>query len=243
MGKDLLQREQIPDEYDGVNKPSSMVDIEDGDNMLSSDILEVQNLVPSRSAVLQACTVTSGLIGAVGVLIRQVSHVASGEGWPVVDCSADITFSFELWHLELILGSVILVSSCRFLLLKIWPDFAESSEAANQQVLTSLEPLDYLVVAFLPGISEELLFRGAILPLLGINSTSIFAVAALFGVLHIGSGRKYSFAIWATFVGLVYGYATTLSSSIVVPMASHALNNLIGGIIWRYSSNSSKQIG
>ncbi|KAK6160311.1 hypothetical protein DH2020_003692 [Rehmannia glutinosa] len=241
MGKDLLQREQIPDEYDGVNRPSSMVDIEDGDNMLSSDILEVQNsvnLVPSRSAVLQACTVTSGLIGALGVLIRQEK-----DGLPVVDCSADITFSFELWHLELIMGSVILVSSCRFLLLKIWPDFAESSEAANQQVLTSVEPLDYLVVAFLPGISEELLFRGAILPLLGINSTSIFAVAALFGVLHIGSGRKYSFAIWATFVGLVYGYATTLSSSIVVPMASHALNNLIGGIIWRYSSNSSKQIG
>lgn len=42
--------------------------------------------------------------------------------------------SFESWHLGLIMGSVILVSSCRFLLLMIWPDFAESSEAANQQV-------------------------------------------------------------------------------------------------------------
>ncbi|KAL0385423.1 UNVERIFIED_CONTAM: hypothetical protein Sradi_2936600 [Sesamum radiatum] len=169
-----------------------------------------------------------------------VSHFAAREGWPVLDCSADITFSFELWHLELIAGSVILVSSSRFLLLKTWPDFAESSQAANQQVLTSLEPLDYLLVAFLPGISEELLFRGALLPLFGVNWTSIFAVAALFGVLHLGSGRKYSFAVWATFVGLVYGYATTLSSSIIVPMASHALNNLVGGIIWRYSSNSSK---
>ncbi|KAI3467640.1 hypothetical protein Pfo_024303 [Paulownia fortunei] len=243
--KDLLQREQIPDEYDGLHRPSLRVDVEDGNKMFSSDTLEVQTsvIVPSRSAVLQACTVTSGLIGALGVLIRQVSHVASREGWPVVDCSADITFSLELWHLELIAGSVILVSSCRFLLLKIWPDFAESSEAANQQVLTSLEPLDYLVVAFLPGISEELLFRGALLPLFGVNWMSIFAVAALFGVLHLGSGRKYSFAIWATFVGLVYGYATALSSSITVPMASHALNNLVGGIIWRYSSNSSKKIG
>ncbi|GFP96076.1 hypothetical protein PHJA_001751700 [Phtheirospermum japonicum] len=242
--KDLLQTEQILDEYDGVNKPSSTVDFEDGNKILSSDTLEVQNsvLFPSRNAVLQACTVTSGLICALGVIIRQVSHVASREGWPVVDCSTDITFSFELWHVELITGSVILVSSCRFLLLNIWPDFAESSEAANQQVLTSLEPLDYLVVAFLPGISEELLFRGAILPLLGINWASIFAVAALFGVLHIGSGRKYSFAIWATFVGLIYGYTTTLSSTMFVPMASHALNNLVGGVIWRCSSNSSKQI-
>lgn len=95
---------------------------------------------------------------------------------------------------------------------------------------------------------------------------SIFATAALFGVLHLGSGRKYSFAVWytpsifqnymvfvderererdgandvrfdrATFVGVVYGYATSLSSSIAVPMASHALNNLVGGLIWRTTS-------
>lgn len=41
---------------------------------------------------------------------------------------------FEMWHLELIIGLVVLISSCRFLLLKTWTDFAESSEAANQQV-------------------------------------------------------------------------------------------------------------
>ena len=39
-----------------------------------------------------------------------------------------------MWHLELITGLVVVISSCRYLLLKIWPDFAESSEAANQQV-------------------------------------------------------------------------------------------------------------
>lgn len=60
-----------------------------------------------------------------------------------------------MWHLELITGLVILISSCRYLLLKIWPDFAESSEAANSQVLSSLEPLDYIVVSLLPGISEK----------------------------------------------------------------------------------------
>lgn len=42
--------------------------------------------------------------------------------------------SFEMWHLELITGLIVLISSCRYLLLKTWPDFAESSEAANQQV-------------------------------------------------------------------------------------------------------------
>ncbi|XP_014510095.1 uncharacterized protein LOC106769124 isoform X1 [Vigna radiata var. radiata] len=196
---------------------------------------------PSRSAVLQACIITSGLIAALGLVIRQLSHVASVEGLPILDCSTEVSFGFELWHLELITGTVVLVSSCRYLLLKTWPNFAESSEAANKQVLSSLQPLDYIVVAFLPGISEELLFRGAILPLLGTNWNSIGIAALIFGILHLGNGRKYSFAIWATFVGLAYGYATILSSSVAVPMASHAVNNLIGGILWRYTSNTPNQ--
>ncbi|OIW00368.1 hypothetical protein TanjilG_05718 [Lupinus angustifolius] len=202
---------------------------------------QISTPVPSRSAVLQACTITSSLIAALGIVIRQVSHVVSTEGLPVLDCSTEVSFGFEMWHLELIAGLVVLISSCRYLLLKTWPDFAESSEVANQQVLSSLQLLDYMVVALLPGISEELLFRGAILPLFGMNWKSIGVTALTFGVLHLGNGRKYSFAIWATFVGLAYGYATILSSSIVVPMASHALNNLVGGLLWRYTSNTLKQ--
>ncbi|CAL1413441.1 unnamed protein product [Linum trigynum] len=197
---------------------------------------------PPRGAVIQACTLTSGLIAALGILLRQVSHVAAEEGLPVVDCSEQVSFGFEIWHLGLIFGLILVISSSRFLLLKTWPDFRESSEAANQQVLTSLEPLDYLLVAFLPGVSEELLFRGALQPLFGMDLKSVLAVAALFGILHLGNGRKYSFAFWATFVGCIYGYATIASSSIVVPMAAHALNNLIGGISWRYSSQSFKAL-
>lgn len=198
------------------------------------------NNIASRSDVLQACTVTSGLIAALGILIRQVSHVASMEGLPIHDCSTEVSFGIEMWHLELITGLVILISSCRYLLLKTWPDFAESTEAANQQVLTSLQPLDYLVVSFLPGVTEELLFRGALLPLFGMDWKSVLLAATIFGVLHLGNGRKYSFAIWATFVGFVYGYATIVSSSLVVPMASHALNNLAGGLLWRHTSKPAK---
>lgn len=208
----------------------------------SSDYLDSTKAssFPSRDSVLQACTTTSVLIAALGVTIRQLSHVASVEGWHVVDCSTEIAFGFQVWHVELITGLVVLISSCRYLLLKTWPDFAESSEAANQQVLSSLQPLDYLVVAILSGFSEELLFRGTMLPLIGVNWKSALVVGIIFGLLHLGNGRKYSFAIWATFVGFAYGYATILSSSIIVPMASHAANNLVGSIIWRYTSKSSK---
>ncbi|KAK7318693.1 hypothetical protein RJT34_03399 [Clitoria ternatea] len=232
-------RRGVPEEF-GDLSDNKFVQTDKLDTSLNP-AAQNSNTTPSRSAVFQACIITSGLIAALGIVIRQVSHVASVEGLPILDCSTEVSFGFEMWHLELITGLVVLISSCRCLLLKTWTDFAESSEAANQQVLSSLQPLDYTVVAFLPGISEELLFRGAILPLLGLNWKGIGVAALIFGVLHLGNGRKYSFAIWATFVGLAYGYATILSSSIAVPMASHALNNLIGGLLWRYSSNTQNQ--
>ncbi|KAG6654867.1 uncharacterized protein LOC122308821 [Carya illinoinensis] len=234
------RRDVQPPKSEADNTPTNV----QVDSMVSSSensAAQSSSVIPSRSTVLQACAVTSGLIAALGIIIRQVSHVASLEGLPILDCSTEVSFGFEIWHLGLVTGLVVLVSSCRYLLLKTWPDFAESSEAANQQVLSSLLLLDYIIVAFLPGISEELLFRGALLPLLGFDWKSVLLVAAVFGILHLGNGRKYSFAVWASFVGIVYGYATIVSSSAIVPMASHAVNNLIGGILWRYTSNTSEK--
>ncbi|KAI0492675.1 hypothetical protein KFK09_026951 [Dendrobium nobile] len=198
---------------------------------------------PTRDAVLKACTLTSGFLVALGLLIRQASHVASVEGWSILDTSAEVPFGLEMQDVPLTIGTVALISSCRYILLKTWPEFSESSEAANQQVLGSLQALDYLVVAFLPGISEELLFRGALLPLLGLNWESAIVVGAIFGGLHLGGGRRYPFAIWASFVGFTYGMATIMSSSVIVPMVSHSLSNLIGAIHWRYKSRSEKIIG
>ncbi|XP_020253355.1 uncharacterized protein LOC109830499 isoform X3 [Asparagus officinalis] len=169
--------------------------------------------IATRSSVLQACIITSGLLLAFGALIRQASHIASIGGWEITDASSEV--------------------SC----------FAESSQTANGQVLSTLQPLDYILVAFLPGISEELLFRGALLPLFGLSWENALVVGAVFGALHFGSGRKYSFAVWATFVGFAYGLATIVSSTVVVPMVSHALNNLAGGILWYYTSKSKEKSG
>ncbi|KAI3884998.1 hypothetical protein MKW98_002390 [Papaver atlanticum] len=239
-----MKKEELKRDF--TDESSSRGDFVSGNNIgveLTNDNVVTKSALPSpsRRGVLQACVVTSGLMFAIGLLIRQGSHLVVKEGWPIYDCFTLVSFDFETWHLELIAGLVILISSARFLLLKTWPKFAESSEASNQMVLSQLEPLDYILVACLPGLSEELLFRGALMPLFGLDWKSVLVVAAMFGVLHLGSGRKYSFAIWATFVGLAYGYAAIISSSIIVPMTSHALNNLVGAILWRYISDISEQ--
>ncbi|XP_026399939.1 uncharacterized protein LOC113295823 [Papaver somniferum] len=251
-----MKKEELKRDF--TDESSSRGDFVSGNNIgveLTNDNVVMKSALPSpsRRGVLQACVVTSGLMFAVGLLIRLGSHLVVKEGWPVYDSVFYRNFKennlndccyivdFETWHLELIAGLVVLISSARFLLLKTWPNFAESSEASNQMVLSQLEPLDYILVACLPGLSEELLFRGALMPLFGLDWKSVLVVAGMFGVLHLGSGRQYSFAIWATFVGLAYGYAAIISSSIIVPMTSHALNNLVGAILWRYISDTSEQ--
>ncbi|KAM7275266.1 hypothetical protein ACFE04_017132 [Oxalis oulophora] len=84
------------------------------------------------------------------------------------------------------------------------------------QVLTSLQPLDYAVVAFLPGISEEFLFRGALLPFFGMNWVSVLLVPGIFGVLHLGSGRK-----------VIVGYL--LTGSIIGPRGLKFISEMVQG--------------
>lgn len=240
--KSKVDRKTSDMEY--LESKTLLEDNEQKSDGFTDDDATANRIIPSpRNSVLQACIVTSGFLLAFGLMVRQASHVASSMlGWRILDASGEVSFDFETSDVGLILGLVILISSFRYILLKTWPDFAESSEAANQQVLSSLQPLDYLVVAFLPGVSEELLFRGALLPLFGLNWKSALVVGAVFGGLHLGSGRRYSFALWATFVGFAYGMATVFSSNVLVPAASHSLNNLIGGILWRYTSNSQDKL-
>lgn len=189
---------------------------------------------PGRDAVLRACVVTSGIFAAIALTIRQVSHIASEAGLPFPDCAEAMPYTLEWSQAKMIAVLVVLISSCRQLLLIFWPDFAKSSKAANQQVLGSLDTWDYVVVSFFPGISEELLFRGGLLPLIGLDWKGMTVAGITFGALHLGGGRKYAFALWASFVGTVYGFAAISSSSIIVPIAAHSLNNLIGGLLWRY---------
>ncbi len=79
-------------------------------------------------------------------------------------CVIAVNFDFKVSHLAVALGCAAVVSGARLLLLQRWQAFAEATDKSNQQVLQNLAPFDLLWVSFLPGISEELLFRGALIP-------------------------------------------------------------------------------
>ena len=67
-------------------------------------------------------------------------------------------------HAAIAVSCAALVTAARALLLQRWPAFAEASQRSNGLVMPKLSALDLAWLAALPGFSEELLFRGALIP-------------------------------------------------------------------------------
>lgn len=199
--------------------------------------------ISKREVILKACITTCTAFFAVGVVIRQATHLAAESGWPVPDSTSLLDYNVESWHFEWILGLVMVVSISRQLLLTAWPEFLESNDIANKEVLGPLQMTDYVIVVALPAISEELLFRGALLPLCGLDWKGVTITGLLFGVLHLSGGRKTAFAVWASIVGILYGLGCVATHSVTVPMAAHSANNLIGALIWRWKQQESSAHG
>lgn len=78
-----------------------------------------------------------------------------------------------------------------------------------------------LYLALISSIAEEILFRGAIQPALGLSLTSL-----LFGLMHLGPTRSIgSWSLWAAIAGLLMGWTFEETQSIWPPLITHLLVN------------------
>ena len=78
-----------------------------------------------------------------------------------------------------------------------------------------------LTLALLSSISEELLFRAALLPALGLLASSL-----VFGILHVSPrGTYFAWTLWATLMGFTFGALFLASGSLLAPIVAHALIN------------------
>jgi hypothetical protein len=78
-----------------------------------------------------------------------------------------------------------------------------------------------LMVAGLSSLGEELLFRGLLVPTVG-----VWLSAAAFGLAHQMRGpSRWVWAGWATGVGLLLGAIFAMTGSLVGPLLAHALVN------------------
>eukprot|EP00899_Mesostigma_viride_P014048 jgi/Mesvir1/22644/Mv14079-RA.1 len=194
--------------------------------------------VASRDAVLGACAVTSGLLLLSGIAARQALHWAAQSGFPLGDATELLPLDATPEHLLLALALAGGVTAARVALVTVWPDFATATDVSNRQVLTNLETADLPFVCCFPGLGEEWIFRGALLPAIGMDWKGVAVAGVVFGILHINGGRNAAFAAWASMVGIVYGASAVASGDLIVPVAAHALANLMSAVLWKSKNPS-----
>jgi len=114
------------------------------------------------------------------------------------------------------------------------PDFLDNMDKSSMESLgellnmTSVQDLliNIVIIGIIPGIGEELLFRGVIQKELSKKLTNphvvIFITAFLFSAFHF----QVAGFIPKLMIGLLLGYAYFLSGSLILPMIIHSLNNI-----------------
>ena len=137
-----------------------------------------------------------------------------------------------------LLGGALWVGSVGLMELQsaVWPPDPRYLEVFRSihRALAPSGPLDALVsvavIAVLPGICEELVVRGVLLPSLAgalPGAAAVVASAALFGAMH---GDAYRFAF--TFaVGLVFGALRLRTGSLWPPVVAHVTLNTLTFLI------------
>lgn len=95
--------------------------------------------------------------------------------------------------------------------------WARSLHIEFRGLLGPLSSTDILAYAVLSAVAEEMFFRGALQPMIGIVPTSI-----IFGVLHIAPGRKFiPWPFQAIAMGFAFGGLFWLAGDLSAPIMAH----------------------
>jgi len=143
----------------------------------------------------------------------------------------DVQFNSDalLWSLSLAVG-IILTSG---IIYRLWPGYRRSADAYLELVIKPLIWPDLIWLGLLPGLSEELLFRGVMLPALGLNVGAVIISSLLFGILHLSGPGQWPYVVWATIVGFALGYCALVTGNLLVPIVAHIITNLVSSCLWK----------
>lgn len=131
------------------------------------------------------------------------------------------------------LGLGLAITAASSLVYRLWPAYRRSADFYLELVLKPLIWSDILWIGLLPGLSEELLFRGVMLPALGLNVIAVIVSSLCFGILHLNGSKGWPYVVWATAVGILLGYSALLTSNLLVPIVAHIFTNLVSSCLWK----------
>jgi hypothetical protein len=175
----------------------------------------------TRTQILVVMGVTAVLLLVVAKVWQKLASIA------LLDLK--LTYQAFLWGIA-VAGIIIAASS---LIYRLWPAYRRSADTYLELVIKPLIWPDLIWLGLLPGLSEELLFRGVMLPALGLDLTAVILSSLLFGILHLSGLQQWPYVVWASVVGFVLGYSALATGNLLVPIVAHVLINLISSILWK----------
>lgn len=175
----------------------------------------------TRSQILIAMGVTAVILLIIAKLWLAIGSIAHLRA----------QWEFDKLAIGIVLGLGITAASA--VVYSLWPAYRQSADVYLGLVLKPLTYPDILWLGLLPGLSEEFLFRGVMLPALGLNFTGLILSSLCFGVLHLSGNNQWPYVIWATLVGLALGYSALATGNLLVPILAHILTNLVSSFTWK----------
>lgn len=171
-----------------------------------------------------------GVTAVIFLLIAQIWHRAGAIALIPVQFSVSAIITGILIAMGVLTASAILT--------KIWTPYRISAEKYMNLIVSPLLLPDLIWVGLLPGLSEELLFRGVMIPAFGYGYGAIAISSLLFGVLHLSDTQNWHYVLWATIIGGVLGYSAYATDNLLVPITAHILINFSSSVLWKLKPSS-----
>ena len=175
----------------------------------------------TRTQILVVMGVTAVILLIVAKLWQKLGSV------PIF--SLQVTFN----DLLLGIGMAVGITAASSIIYRLWPAYRRSADFYLELVIKPLIWPDLIWLGLLPGLSEELLFRGVMLPALGSNLTAVAISSLVFGLLHLSGAQQWPYVVWATVIGFVLGYSALATGNLLVPIVAHIVTNLVSSCLWK----------
>jgi hypothetical protein len=96
---------------------------------------------------------------------------------------------------------------------------------------------EVVVIAVAAGVGEELLFRGALQPEIGLIPASL-----VFGALHTGGRGTFAFGCWVAVMGAALGWLAVASGGLLAPIVAHAAYDAAALVYIRWGRDCSARL-
>lgn len=161
--------------------------------------------------------------------------------WLLFDPVILLSVKFNLVVLLTGIGIGLGITGASAIAYQCWSSYRNSANVYLKMVLQPLTWADLIWMGLLPGLSEELLFRGVMLPAIGMNVNGVIFSSLCFGVLHLSGLQQWSYVVWATFIGMILGTSALISGNLLIPILAHITTNLLASFVWKLRFNRAKR--